>query len=241
MFSPMTSEALQDVLRAIGSHIHQGAEEAGGVPHLPLEWPELDALLPDGGLPRAVVELACLALQSRMPHAYPGATSIALAALRATHRRDARAWCAWIDPESTLYAPGLVQAGVDLDRLLVVRPPPDKAARVAVKVVSSSAFEVVAIDMTSIVQARKRAWPPEVLVRKLALGAEQSGCTVLLLTEAGGAGRAMPWPVAMRMEIERTEDALRVRIPKERRGRVALRKTEVPMRHDEREGLLVSA
>ena len=234
----MTSEALKDVLRAIGSRIHQGAEEAGGVPHLPLEWPELDALLPDGGLPRAVIELACL---SSIPHAYPGATSIALAALRATHRRDARAWCAWIDPESTLYAPGLVQAGVDLDRLLVVRPPPDKAARVAVKVVSSSAFEVVAIDMTTLVQARKRAWPPEVLVRKLALGAEQSGCTVLLLTEAGGAGRAMPWPVAMRVEIERTEDALRLRIPKERRGHVALRKTEVPLRTDDREGLLVSA
>lgn len=236
----MTSEALKDVLRAIGSRIHQGAEEAGSVPHLPLDWPELDALLPDGGLPRAVVELASLA---PIPHAYPGATSIALAALRATHRRDARAWCAWIDPESTLYAPGLVQAGVELDRLLVVRPPPDKAARVAVKVVSSAAFEVVAIDMTSLVHAsqRKRAWPPEVLVRKLALAAEQTGCTVLLLTEPGGTGRAMPWPVAMRVEIERTEDALQVRIPKERRGRVALRKTEVPMRHVEREGLLVSA
>src|SRR2546421_6298879 len=83
---------------------------------LVLGWPELDAALPDGGLPRGVVELAA-------PRALGGGTSIALAAMRAAHARDARAWCAWIDPEATLYAPGVAAAGVDRARLLVVRPP----------------------------------------------------------------------------------------------------------------------
>ena len=107
---------------------------------LPLDWPELDAALPDGGLPRGVVELAA-------PRALGGGTSIALAAVRAAHAKNTKAWCAWVDPEATLYAPGLVSAGVDLARLLVVRPPRGELARVAVKVAASRAFDVIVVDV----------------------------------------------------------------------------------------------
>src|ERR1700676_3039038 len=109
--------ALSDLPSPFGSRV-ESAESLGegDTGRLSLDWPELDAALPDGGLPRGVVELAA-------PRALGGSASIASAAVRAAHARSPRAWCAWVDPESTLYAPGLVGAGVDLDRLLVVRPP----------------------------------------------------------------------------------------------------------------------
>ncbi len=107
---------------------------------LALSWPEFNALLPDSGFPRGVVELSA-------SRGLGGATSVALAAVRAGQACGKHAWCAWIDPEESLHAPGLVAAGVDLARLLVVRASRGQLGRVAVKVVSSAAFEVVVVDM----------------------------------------------------------------------------------------------
>jgi hypothetical protein len=68
-----------------------------------------------------------------------------------------------------------------------------------------------------------------VLVRKLALAAEQGGTTVLLLTDATRK-RAVPWPVALRLEMMRPSlRSLSVRIAKDRRGRVGIAKT-IPFR-----------
>src|SRR4029077_19873713 len=94
---------------------------------LVLSWPELGEALPDHGLPCGVVELAS-------PRALGGSTSVALAAVRAGQARGDAAWASWIDPECTLHAPGVVAAGVDLARMLVVRPPRSHLARVGLKV-----------------------------------------------------------------------------------------------------------
>ena len=212
---------------------------------LGLGWPELEHALPDRGLPRGVVEIAALprlhgkASSSSSLRGCPesmrgGTTSIAIAAMRTLHAADSNAWCAWITPSHagvpSLYAPALVQAGVDLERLLVVRPPPQALARTAVKVASSGAFGLVVIDAphrhdlggarTS--PKRSAAAAPvhdagTVVVRKLALAAEEYGTTSLLLTSAL-AQRAVPWPVAMRLEVERRPDALSIRVTKDRRG-----------------------
>ncbi|MCL2448639.1 MAG: recombinase A [Polyangiaceae bacterium] len=203
------------------------------VPLLPLEWPGLNEVLPDRGLPRGVVELSA-------PRALGGATSIALAAVRAGLARGQSAWCAWVDPEATLYAPGVFAAGVDLARMLVVRAPRANFARAAVKLVASGAFEVVVVDVDPVPDAsappegvesqrlsalRRRPIKPEVFVRKLALAAEPSGATVLLLTDAC-VPRATAWPVALRLELTRpSRDDLTVRVAKDRRGRVGLAKT----------------
>src|SRR5580704_672193 len=198
---------------------------------LTLPWPGLGDLLPDGGLPRGVVELAA-------PRALGGSTSVALAAVRSGQARARSAWCAWIDPEGTLHAPGVVAAGVDLDRLFVVRPPRAQLARVAVKVVGAGAFEVVVVDCDAVPGAsvdtgaaevmavkKRKTWAPEVLVRKLALSAEASGSTVLLLTDSMRP-RAMPWPVSLRLELSRpTRNDLMVRVAKDRRGRIGLVRT----------------
>jgi len=201
-------------------------EGEGSVP-LTLAWPELREILPDGGLPRGVVELTAHGLLG-------GTTSFALAAVCAGQARAPTAWSAWIDPEATLHAPGVVAAGVDPARLLVVRPPRSQLARVAIKVVASGAFEVVVVDFDLLVGATPETpsfdggassiRSPEVLVRKLALAAEPDGTTVLLLSDSSRP-RAVVWPVVLRLELSRpTRYDLSVRIGKDRRGRVGLAK-----------------
>jgi hypothetical protein len=197
-------------------------------PCLPLAWSELDAVLPDGGLPRGVVELTA-------PRALGGSTSVALAAICAGQARNTSAWCAWLDPESTLHAPAVSTAGVDLARMLVMRSPRAQLARVAIKVVASGAFEVVVIDKDAIPRVSVmpggsgRDKQAHRLIRKLALAAEPSGATVLLLTDASKP-RALPWPVAMRIELSRPNvRELVVRVAKDKRGRIGPAKT-IPFR-----------
>ncbi len=209
-------------------HAGQAAGDPPRAKPLPLRLPALDAALPEGGLPRgAVVELAA-------PRGLARATSIALAACasaqaeaRARGAKDtAGAWCAFIDPSATLFAPGVAASGVDLHRLLVVRPPLDELARVAVRVASSRAFAVVVVDTAAVPGALGGAPPVRLdrwstVVRRLALAVEGSDCSVLLLTDRQ-ASRAMPLPVAMRLELERpAEERITVRVAKDRRGRVA--------------------
>jgi hypothetical protein len=219
----MGAAALEDLIARLGSRIERASQTEAREPSIALGWPEIDALLPDGGLPRGVVELAA-------PHALGGSTQIALHAIAAAHARSKDAWCAWIDPEATLYAPGVLRARVDLARLLVVRPPRADIGRIAVKVAASGAFDVVVADMDPIAAPpaappRKRALAPEVVVRKLAIAAEQAGSTVILVTNAL-AKRSMPWPVALRLELSRpAHDAIHVRVAKDRRGRIGLVKT----------------
>jgi hypothetical protein len=211
---------------------------------LSLGWPELERVLPDRGLPRGVVEIAAMPrLHGKASHASShaghlpesmrgGATTIALAAMRSVHAADEHAWCAWVTPAHagtpSLYAPSLVQAGIDLDRLLVVRPSPQALARTVVKVAASGAFALLVVDVphrndlgSSRASRSSSAGPMSdagtVVVRKLALAAEESGTMSLLLTSAL-TPRAMPWPVAMRLEVERRPDALSIRVTKDRRG-----------------------
>jgi hypothetical protein len=65
----------------------------------------------------------------------------------------------------------------------------------------------------------------EVLVRKLALAAEPSGATVLLLTDSTRP-RAASWPVTLRLELSRPDvRTLSVLVAKDRRGRVGPART----------------
>ena len=111
---------------------------------LPLGIESLDAVLPDQGILRGgVVELAVSGPSGL-------ATSLALHAVRAIQlaEKDALsgAWCAFVDPSSTLYAPGVRALGVDLERLLVVRPPLEALGRTAMKLAESPVFSLVVVD-----------------------------------------------------------------------------------------------
>ena len=207
---------------------------------LSLDWPELERVLPDRGFPRGVIEIASpITKQGAMRG---GATTIALSAVRAVHAADARGWCAWITEASAppLYAPAAAQAGVDLERLLVVRPSAADLARTVVKVASSGAFDLVIVDAPSGLDGRlsigtgsgtgkrgasgagasRARVDGSVVVRKLALAAEEKGTSCIVLTNIFTA-RSAPWPVALRMEVERRPEAIAVRVTKDRRGRAS--------------------
>jgi recombination protein RecA len=183
--------------------------------------PAIDRLLPDGGLPLAsVVEIAAPAGLGR-------STQMALAACASAQRRSLerdgqRGWCAWIDGSRSLYAPGVLRAGVDLQRLLIAQPEPDELARVAVRVVSSRLFSVVVIDRSGVPGAELHAkgrW--NVAVRRLALAAEGSDTIILLLSSSRATANEQ-LPTALRIELSRpTVDRLHFRIAKERRGRLS--------------------
>jgi hypothetical protein len=203
---------------------------------LPLGWPELERVLPDRGFPRGVVELACaVTAPRRATHGAwcAGATTPALAAARAVHAKDAHAWCAWVTPEGapSLYAPSVAQADVDLERLLVVRPERAALARTVVRVAASGAFDLVVVDAMEGLdgrlggRGRGRSSSGEnaaLVVRKLSLASEEKGTTFVLLSNLY-ASRPLPWPVALRLEIERRPEAIAVRVAKDRRGAHELR------------------
>lgn len=184
-------------------------------PGLMTGWQGLDVVLEGRGLPKGVVELCA-------QHGRGGATSVALSAVRAAQRASLVAWCAWLDPEANLYAPGVALSGVAPERLLVVRPPRVQLLRTALRVVRAAAFEVVVVDMEppssdpapSDVRA---AVELEHTVRKLSLLAEESSVTVLLLSNASVRRRA-PLPVVLRLELCRRPEELCVRVAKDKRS-----------------------
>ncbi len=193
-------------------------------PCLSLGIPPLDEALPDAGLPSgAVVELCA-------PMGLGRISQLALFACAAAQResrqlRLASDWTAWIDPSDpsrgSLFAPALARTGVDLTRLLVVRPDHDDIARVAVRLASSRLFRVIVIDRSGLpgasVSSRAR-W--STVVRRLALAAESAGTTILLLSSTARAHRDR-LPTAMRIELTRPRhDLLQLNVTKDRRGRL---------------------
>ncbi len=225
-----TPPSLLHALSALGAlgalGVHQGAEALAPRDQiLLLDWPELERALPDGGLPRGVVELAA-------PHAHGGGTTLALATCRAA-QRDPQAHCAWLEAASgpRLYAPEVRAAGVDLARLLVVRAPREALSRVCVKVLATGAFPLVVVAPSRARRAseagEREVSLDERAVRRFSLAAEESAARVLLLTDTYASHA--PWPVALRLELERLPEAVHVRVARDRRGRVGAART-VPLR-----------
>jgi recombination protein RecA len=180
----------------------------------------IDRALPHG-LPGGVVEICA-------PAGLGQATQLSAAllvqaqrrGLGGLRRREESAWVAWIDPAATLYAPGLAQAGLDLERLLVARPEADDIARTAVKLAQSHLFAALVVDRSGLpgaaIASTRTRW--NTAVRRLALAAEESDITIVLLSTTSQASRD-PLPTAMRLELSRcSRDRLRVAVTKDRRG-----------------------
>ena len=184
--------------------------------------PEVDALLPGGGFPRgALTELTG-------GHA-SGKTALALSALATAMGQDGLA--AFVDGRGELYPPAAAAFGVDLDRLLVVRPlapghedGKDDAARRALwaaeVLLSSGAFEAVAMDVP-IEGVRHRmagtragspgALPPRAclagMLRRLRAAVEKGGAVGVWLGVPGSARV----PSAVRLELSAGAAGLQVR------------------------------
>ena len=210
---------------ALASSVVLGATASDAAETLPMSLP-LAGVLPEGGFPRgSVVELASPA---NLGHG----VSVALAACAASQEESVRAgrdkaWCAFLDPDHTLFGPAVQSRGVSLDRLLVLRPPRQLLSKVAVQVAAARIFSVIVIDVSSVPGASSRenhrfesmeTWSK--VARRLALSVEKTPTTLFLLTRAE-AHRPLSLPVAMRLELEKVKpERLLVRIAKEKFGRV---------------------
>jgi recombination protein RecA len=202
---------------------------------LPLGISALDAVLPRGGLIQgSVIEL-------QVQGAGSAATSFALCACRAAQQAggqqmaDDRArtfdaqmfeakgpWCAFIDASGSLFAPGVARLGVELERLLVVRPDVDAIERVAIRIAEAKAVSLLVIDLRGALgglPVASQRWPRT--VRRLALAVRSLGTCVLVITPSEPRS-ALPLPVAMRLEFSRARrESFEIRVAKERSGRVS--------------------
>lgn len=135
--------------------------------------------------------------------------------------------CGFLDPGGTLHAPGAQGLGVELERLVVVRPAPAELSRVALRMAESQIFSLLVVDTLG--DPREPCcddlgqWVR--VVRRLSLALEGTTATVLLLTEPTQR-RSLPLPVMDRLEVQRLGlRELGVRITKSRdpRGEGAFR------------------
>jgi len=189
--------------------------------------PPLSSVLPEGGFPRGcVVELTSPA---NLGHGLSVALAACAASQRASVQRGGEmTWCAFLDPDRTLFGPAAQASGISLERLLVLYPPRHLLAKVAVRVALSRIFSVIVVDVASIPGASSKAsyrfesmdiWSK--VARRLALAVEKTPTTLFLLTRTE-ASRSSALPVAMRVELESDgTDRLFVRVAKEKFGRVA--------------------
>ena len=193
---------------------------------LALGHKELDRALPDGGLRQgSVVEFSVLGPSGV-------ATSLSLLACRAAQEgaqsvAGKRVWCAFVDPSCSLHGPGVKGSGVDLERLLVVRPPKAQLPQVSVRLAETKAFAVIVIDLLGVVgdslEGNLGNWARH--VRRLAVMAKDTSSIICLLTDAK-AKRSLPLPVAMRVSLQRvTFEHLKLQVVKEQRGRISAPQT----------------
>jgi protein ImuA len=188
-------EVLEDLRRQIRRIERRPARREG---LLSSGRPEVDALLPGGGFPRGA-----LCALSGGPAS--GKTDVALRVLREAQGGGSLA--AFVDGRGELYPPAALALGVDLARLLIVRPERgprgDRAARDAATpglwaaeiLLASGAFGAVAIDVPLHAVPASRA---EGMLRRLRSAAEKGGSAALLLTASGGPAI----PAALRIDLD---------------------------------------
>jgi len=223
---PEDRHQLLSALRETIQRIERRPARRGGV--VPSGLPRLDAALPAGGFPRG-------ALSELSGGQASGKTVAALAVLAAL---PPDALFAWIDARGELYPPGAAARGVDLRRLLIVRPapqarsaapapcarpPPSRgyapsergivsdALWASEALLASGAFAAVVLDVP--LRAALRGW--DGVARRLQAAAEKGGAVGLWLAEPGAAVRV---PAAVRLTVGMEGGVLTAR-PEMGRGR----------------------
>jgi recombination protein RecA len=208
---PLPQEFLQRAKR-IGVSLGTAAERESFLPF------GLGQLQPEQGLLRGQVTELCVSRAGGL------ATSLALSACVEAQRQGLELgtplghWCAYVDPSASLYAPGVKSLGVELERLLVLRPPLEALASVTLRLVRSRTCVLVVVDTAGVpgqpLPIDLGAWVR--IVRQMSLALEGTQCSVLLITDAE-ARRPLALPVARRIELSRPNaEHVEMRIVKDR-------------------------
>lgn len=207
------SSSLEKLLE--NPRVWRGRDQAGQQAGVASGYPELDRHLPGGGWPTDSLTEILTAhygigeLRLLMP---------ALASLNsASSQQDFSepGWIAWVSPPFQPYPPALQQYGIDLSRMLIVRP--KDASEIlwsAEQALSSGTCAAVLL------------WPDQLddqAGRRLQLAAEKGGSWAVAFRPL--AARHQPSAAALRLELHSSGQGTRVHILKSRGGRPAVIQT----------------
>ncbi len=166
----------------------------------------LDARLPGGGWPTASLVEVLLETSGL------GEVQLFLPALVECQRRvggEALSWLVWIAPPHEPYAPALAQQGIELERLLVVRPPSaTEALWAAEQALSSGVCAAVLLWL----QGTDHRW-----LRRLKLAAEAGGALGVLFRPERH--RFESSPASLRVALTRGEHDTQLELIKVQGGR----------------------
>lgn len=176
----------------------QGHQHPDKLQTLASGFTELDRVLPGNGWPLG-------ALTELMP-AIDGIGELSLLLPALVHCTRDKQWVALVAPPYSPYAPALGNAGIRLERLLIVQPG-DQTLWVAEQLLRSGLFRIVAL------------WPgktDDCRQRRLQLAAE-TGMAIAACYRAARAGNEHS-PAALRLALAQEPDQLRIDIVKSRHG-----------------------
>jgi hypothetical protein len=165
--------------------------QAADLDPLPSGLATLDAILPGGFLRGQIAEL------SGPPSCGKRALALALCA----RALEAGLSAAWVDAQGGFFPLPALEAGLPIDRLLVVRVAGAKAAGTAASLIlrSPGAVTVLVLDVEGPFTL------PDASFARLRHLAEEGGCAVLFVTERDPSGPALSTFVSLRLRIERSE------------------------------------
>jgi len=203
------SDALESLLK--NPRIWRGQAQAEDLSWQALAsgYPRLDQHLPGGGWPQHALTEIFLdhygtgELQLLMP---------ALAGLSQPREDGEGGWIAWIDPPFEPYPPALLQWGVNLSRILIVRPKkPQESLWAAEQALSSGNCAAVLLWSTRLDDAASR---------RLQLAAEAGQSWAIAFRSLDAASE--PSAAALRIRLEAGDTGTDIGILKSRGGRPAV-------------------
>ena len=171
---------------------------------IPTGFEHLDALLHDRGWPRA----SLVEILSRSPGS--GELRLITNGLASLSHQESR-WVAWINPPHVPYAPALLGAGVDIDKVLLIHPRNHKEALWSLEQTLRSGNCSAVLAWLNETDLKL----PE--LRRIQLSARQ-GKTWVTLFRPPAASR-IPSPAALRLSVNiKSADELQLTIIKRRGG-----------------------
>ncbi|MDH5456394.1 MAG: translesion DNA synthesis-associated protein ImuA [Gammaproteobacteria bacterium] len=192
--------------------VWRGRDQAGKRAGLASGYPELDRHLPGGGWPRESLT------EVLTEHYGIGELRLLMPALARLSTEVSSqdfaepGWLAWVAPPFQPYPPALQQYGIDLSRMLIVRPRDDgEILWSAEQALSSGTCAAVLL------------WPSRLddqASRRLQLAAEKGRSWAIAFRPL--TARRQPSAAALRLELHPGEKGSRVHILKSRGGRPAV-------------------
>ncbi len=167
----------------------------------------LDRELPGGGWPVGTL--------SEVLHDGVGIGEVSFLARALARASEGERLVAWINPPHLPYAPALAEAGIALERCMIVRPGSrEDALWAAEQALRSGACGAVLLWLAAEAGRRGRASDEYACLRRLQMAAEAGRAMAVFFRP--GAAESLSTPAHLRVVLAREQGRLELRIPKRR-------------------------